>query len=64
MSFNLLLVVSSKTDLHYSFRAFKAILQVDRAKYGADEDYEIDNVVGNELQQRVDDVVSGAVPQA
>ncbi|KJA24006.1 hypothetical protein HYPSUDRAFT_136689, partial [Hypholoma sublateritium FD-334 SS-4] len=45
-------------------RAFKAILQADRTKYGADEDYEIDNFVSNELQQRVDDVVSGAVSQA
>ena len=49
--------------LHYSLRAFKAILQADRATYGASDDYEIANVIGNEWQQRVDDVVSGATPQ-
>ncbi len=49
--------------LNNPFRAFKAILRTDRATYGASDDYEIANVIGNEWQQRVDDVVSGATPQ-
>ena len=48
-------------DPHYFLRAFKKILELDKATYGIDEDYQIENFVGSEWQQRVDDVVSGAV---
>jgi hypothetical protein len=42
-------------------RAFNEILRVDRAKYGAGEDYEIADTIADEWQQRVDDVVAGGV---
>ncbi|PPQ96650.1 hypothetical protein CVT26_010632 [Gymnopilus dilepis] len=41
-------------------KAFKQILQNDRARYGADEDYEIRDVVANEWQQQVDTIVEGS----
>ena len=40
-------------------RAFNEILKLDRAKYGADEDYVIGDTVPDDWQQRVDDVVGG-----
>ena len=42
-------------------RAFNEILKVDRAKYGADEEYEIADTIADEWQQRVDDAVAGGV---
>ncbi|PPQ93830.1 hypothetical protein CVT25_013539 [Psilocybe cyanescens] len=42
-------------------RAFNKILKVDRATYATEEDYEIVDVVAHEVQQRVDDVVAGAL---
>lgn len=42
-------------------RAFNEILKVDRATYGACEDYVIADTVADEWQQRVDDVVAGEV---
>ena len=58
---SLLLVVSLKFPevTSYLCRAFKNILNKDRATYGVGEDYQIGDVVGNEWQQRVDDVVAG-----
>jgi hypothetical protein len=44
-------------------RAFNEILKVDRATYGAGEDYEIGDTVADEWQQRVDDVVGGTVDE-
>jgi hypothetical protein len=40
-------------------RAFKTILKTDRDTYGIGDDYQIGDFVGNEWQQRVDDVVAG-----
>lgn len=42
-------------------RAFSLILKNDRELYGADDVYEIKDTAPDELQQRVDDVVSGMV---
>jgi hypothetical protein len=42
-------------------RAFNEILKADRAKYGADEEYEIADTIADEWQQRVDDAVAGGV---
>lgn len=47
--------------ISYLCRAFKNILNADRAMYGVGEDYEIEDFIGNELQQRVDDVVGGHI---
>ena len=41
-------------------RAFTEILNVDRAQYGASEDYVINDVIADEWQQRVDNVVGGS----
>ncbi|KJA24848.1 hypothetical protein HYPSUDRAFT_135656, partial [Hypholoma sublateritium FD-334 SS-4] len=43
--------------------AFRKILDTDRATYGVGEDYEIGDTISNELQQRVDAVVSGVEQQ-
>ena len=43
------------------FRAFNEILKVDRAKYGADEEYEIADTIADEWQQRIDDAVAGGM---
>jgi len=40
-------------------KAFKKVLQADRAEYGAEEDYEIGDNVADDWQQRVDNVVAG-----
>ncbi|CAA7263726.1 unnamed protein product [Cyclocybe aegerita] len=40
-------------------RAFNEILKIDRATYGAAEEYVIGDTVPDEWQQRVDDVVAG-----
>ncbi len=40
-------------------RAFNDILKTDRARYGASEDYVINDVIADEWQQRVDNVVGG-----
>jgi hypothetical protein len=40
-------------------RAFNKILKADRAKYGADEEYEIADTITDEWQQHIDDAVAG-----
>lgn len=41
-------------------RAFNEVLQLDRAKYGVNDDYTIGVTITDEWQQRVDEVVAGA----
>ena len=52
-------LVSSVIYSHLICRAFNEILKVDRATYGAGEDYVIADTIADEWQQRVDDVVAG-----
>ena len=40
------------------YRAFNEILRLDRAVYGASDDYTIGDTVADEWQQRVDEVVA------
>lgn len=43
----------------YSCRVFNSILREYREKYGAGEAYVIEDVVPDDLQQKVDDVIAG-----
>lgn len=45
-------------------RAFRDILKTDRETYGTSEDYEIGDIVADELQQRVEDVVGQSTAEA
>lgn len=40
-------------------RAFDQVLGQDQLTYGADDDYEIGDTVPSNLQQEVDDIISG-----
>ncbi|KJA14957.1 hypothetical protein HYPSUDRAFT_149710, partial [Hypholoma sublateritium FD-334 SS-4] len=40
-------------------KAFNEVLRLDRAKYGADDEYIIGDTITDEWQQRVDEVVAG-----
>lgn len=44
-------------------RAFGEILRQDRLAYGTGSDYEIENGVVDDWQQRVDNVISGAAAE-
>jgi len=50
---------SSEYIFTFTCRAFNEILETDRTTFGADDDYDIGDVVPDELQQRVDAAVAG-----
>jgi len=49
---------SSEYIFTFTCRAFDEILKTDQTTFGADDDYDIGDVVPDELQQRVDAAVA------